>query len=113
VATWRDVCELGLALPGTEEGTSWRQPALKVAGKTFVNISPHEEGALVVRVDPEERPLLLESRRDLFYVTPHYEGWPLLLVRLEAADRDALAERLEDSWLIVAPKRLVDAHGTD
>jgi hypothetical protein len=47
MATWRDVCELGLALPETEKSTSYRRPALKVAGKT------------VVRVDEGEKPFLL------------------------------------------------------
>jgi hypothetical protein len=31
-------------------------------------------GALVLRCDPDERPLMLAAQPDLFYVTPHYEG---------------------------------------
>ncbi len=107
MATWRDVCELGLALPETQESTSYRMPALKVAGKTFVSMSSHEEGALVVKVDRDEKPLLIESRPDLYYETPHYHGWPAMLMRLGAAERDDLADRLEDSWSLMAPKRLL------
>jgi hypothetical protein len=102
VATWETVRELALELPQTEESTSYRMPACKVAGKTFVNMSPHEEGALVVRVDPDERELLLASRPDLYFVTPHYEDHPLLLVRLEAIDQGELRERLLDAFELVS-----------
>jgi len=107
VATWDDVRRLALELPETEESTSYRQPCMKVAGKTFLNMSPHEHGALVVRVDYDEKPLLLASRPEVYYETPHYRGFSGLLVRLGAIDEDELRERVIDSWLLVAPRRLV------
>jgi hypothetical protein len=110
VATWETVCALAAELPEVEEGTSYGRPALKVRGKRFVNLSPGEEGALVLRVDPDERPLLVEARPDVFFVTPHYEGWPLVLARLDAIDDDELRGRIEDSWAVVAPRRLVEAY---
>ena len=106
MATWDDVRRLASELPEVEEGTSYRRPAMKVRGKMIAAMSPHEEGALVVRADLLEKPLLLESRPDVYFTTPHYDGWPMLLVRLEEADDDALRERLEDSWLLAAPPRL-------
>lgn len=42
-----------------------------------------------------------------FFSTPHYDGHPYVLVRLEAVDPVELAELLEDAWRIWAPKRLV------
>jgi hypothetical protein len=126
VATWKTVCEVALALPDTEESSSYRRPSFKVRGKwltppaaasllrlapklaaslpllrsasKFTGMSPHEEDALVVRVDPGERELLLASRPDLYYVTPHYAGWPMLLVRLAKIGRRDLRERIEDSY---------------
>jgi hypothetical protein len=71
-------------------------------------MSPNEEGALCVQVDPGEKELLLEANPDAYFTTPHYEGHPTLLVRFEHIDRDELAERIEDAWLLRAPKRLVD-----
>ena len=109
MATWDDVRELGLALPGVEESTSYRQPSLKVGGRAFATMSPHEDGALVLRVDPDELPLIVASDPRAFYVTPHYEGHPLVLVRLESIEREELADRMTDSWLLAAPKRLADA----
>jgi hypothetical protein len=96
-----------LALPEVEEATAWGQPCFKVAGKTFVNMSPHEAGALVVRVDHAEKPFLIESRPDVYFDTRHYAGYAALLVRLEAIDEDELRERIIDAWLLKAPRRLV------
>lgn len=106
VATWADVRRLASVLPEAEEDTSYRRPSMKVRGKMFAAMSPHEEGALVVRADPLEKPLLIETRPDVYFSTPHYDGWPYMLIRLEDADDDALRERLEDSWLLAAPRKL-------
>ena len=108
MATWDDVRELALALPEVEESTSYRQPCFKVRGKWFTGMSPSEDGALVLRCDPEEKELILESSPDVFYVTPHYSGWAGVLARLDAIDRAELAIRLEDAWLLSAPKKLAD-----
>lgn len=106
MATWDDVRRIASALPETEEGTSWRQPSFRVAGKWFVGMSAHEEGALVVRCDPEERAFMLDARPDVFWLTPHYEPTGrYVLVRLGRVDTDELSERIVDSWLIAAPKR--------
>ena len=43
----------------------------------------------------------------MFFTTPHYDGYPYVLVRLDAVDRNQLAELLEDAWRIRAPKRVV------
>jgi hypothetical protein len=116
IADWSTVREIVTALPGAEESTTYGQPAFKVGGRLFAWLSPdpHAEGALAVRVDPDEKRLLIESDPTAYFETPHYERHPILLVRLEHVDRDRLAERIEESWLLRAPKRLaaeLDADG--
>lgn len=106
MVTWEEAEELALALPEVEEGTSYGQPAFRVAGKTFAWMSPHEEGAFALRVEPEERPLMIESAPDAYFVTPHYEGHPIVLVHLGAIEREELRERLADAWLLRAPPKL-------
>jgi hypothetical protein len=108
--TWDDVRELALALPGAEEGTVYRKLAFKVAGKTFAWESPHERGKLVLHCDIDERPLMIAARPDVFFVTPHYEAYGMVLVHLERAERAELAERIEESWLMRAPRELADAY---
>jgi hypothetical protein len=100
---WDDVVALGRELPETEESTSYGRPSLKVRGKSFVTIRERPD-ALVVRCDGDEKPFLLEARPDLVFTTPHYDGYPYVLVRLEAPLEEA-RELVIDSWLLVAPKK--------
>ena len=63
MATWEDVRQLALSLAEVEEGTTYRKPAFRVAGKAFAWESPHERRALVLRCDPDERPLMIAAPR--------------------------------------------------
>jgi hypothetical protein len=108
VADWEIVRELASTFPQVEEDTTHSQPAFRVRGKLFVWMSPHEKGALCVRVDPDEKPFLLESDPETYFTTPHYEGYPAVLIRLELVECDQLAERIEDAWMLRAPKRVAD-----
>ena len=111
MADWDTVREIARKLPGAEESTTYGKPAFKVKGKLFAWVSPDDaaEEALALRVDPGELPLLLETAPDRYFQTPHYHGHPILLVRMDQIERQELGERIEDSWLLRAPKRLVDA----
>ena len=111
MANWDVVREIAGSFPGAEESTTYGKPAFKVKGKLFAWVSPDDaaEGALAVRVDPGELPLLLETASDRYFQTPHYRGLPILLIRMDRLEAPELAERIEDSWLLRAPKRLVDA----
>jgi hypothetical protein len=109
MATWDDVVELALALPEVERSTSFGTPSLKVRGR-FLSRLRDDGDTIVVRVDPRERAMLLAAEPDRFYITPHYQNYPAMLVRLAEIDRDELREVLIESWLIQAPKRLRAAH---
>ena len=102
MATWEDVTRIALALPDVEESTSYGYPAFKVKGRSFVNRS-HEGGAIYLPCPDEEAALLIRARPDVYFLTPHYEGWGVLL-RLEAADEDELAGALEDAYALQRDK---------
>ena len=112
MADWDTVRAIASTLPGAEESTTYGKPAFKVKGKLFAWVSPDSaaKDALAVRVDPGELGLFLDTAADRYFQTPHYHGHPILLVRMEHISREELAERIEDSWLLRAPKRLVDAY---
>ena len=104
--TWEDVVAAGTRFPGVEESTSYGTPSLKVRGKFMCRLRTNPD-ALVVRViDVADQEALLKGDPDVFFVTPHYDGWPGVLVRLEAVDPVQLAELVEDAWRAQAPKRL-------
>jgi hypothetical protein len=88
------VRQLGLALPDTEEGTSYGTPALKVKGKLFVRL--REEGDVVVLKMPFElREGLLADDPATYFITDHYREYPYVLVRLARVTEPALRELLQ------------------
>ena len=107
--SWEDVVEIGTRLPGVEVGTSFRTPALRVRGKGMCRLRTNPD-ALVLRVtDLGEREALLQGQPDVFFTTPHYDGYPYVLVRLGVVDPDELGELLEEAWRVFAAKRVVAA----
>ena len=107
--TWEDVVEIGTRLPGVEVGTSFGTPALRVRGKGICRLRTNPD-ALVLRVsDMGEREALLQGQPDVFFTTPHYDGYQYVLVRLEAVDPVELGELLEEAWRVRAAKRVVKA----
>ncbi|HEY8601023.1 MAG TPA: MmcQ/YjbR family DNA-binding protein [Thermomicrobiales bacterium] len=106
MVTFDEVRAWVLALPGAEEGTSYGTPAFRVRGKLLARL--REEGdVLVVKVEIDYRDLLIHGSPEIYFTTPHYTGYPAVLVRLPAADPGKLREILTDAWRVHAPKRLV------
>jgi hypothetical protein len=107
MATFEDVRALVADLPGAEEATSYGSPAFKVRKRLFARL--REQGdVLVVRVDRDERDALIDSEPEVYFVTPHYENYGYVLVRLEVVERDQLREILTEAWRLAAPKKLRD-----
>jgi hypothetical protein len=108
---WDGLVKLGLELPEVEEGIWFRTPALKVRGKSFVRLK--EDGTSVVfLVDAvEEQQFLISAQPDLYFITPHYEGWPAVLARLTKLRAPECRIRLEQAWRKKAPKTLVKQRG--
>jgi hypothetical protein len=110
MADWETVRAIALSFPDVEEssdgGASYR-----VRGKLFAWAARERDGGgLAIRVESDEKQLILDSNCAVFFSSPHYEGWPGVQIRLEAIGEAELRERLEDAWLIQAPKRLAAAY---
>jgi hypothetical protein len=103
---WETVRAIASRLPEAEEEHGPR-PAFRVRGKLFAwTARERDGGGLGVRVDREEKHLLLQSNPEAYFSSPHYEGYPAIQIRLELIGEDELRDRLEDAWLVQAPKRL-------
>jgi hypothetical protein len=98
-------------LPGVQESTMYGLPALKMRGKFLACMASHksaEPGSLVVRTSFENRDALIADDPRTYYVKPHYQDYPSVLVRLSVIDREALrafAQRMargdriaDDAW---------------
>jgi hypothetical protein len=89
--------QIGLSLPGVEEGTTYGTPALKVRGQVIACIPTHrssEPNSLVVGIEPAERVGLLETEPETYYLADHYASGPYVLVRLNRVHIDALRDLL-------------------
>jgi hypothetical protein len=120
VATWEDVRRIALALPETSEQGSWGSPSWRVKDKGFVWERPLRRAdldalgddapdgpILGVRVaDVGVKEALVADDPAVFFTTPHFDGYPAVLVRLERIAVDELDELIVDAWLLRAPKRL-------
>jgi hypothetical protein len=106
VATEKAVRALALALPETIEKPCYGTPGFYVRTRLFARLLP-DATVLAVRVEPDERDALLQVAPGVFFVTPHYESSPMVLIRLPKIARAELQERLVEAWRFVAPARLL------
>ena len=105
---WDDVTAYGTALAGVELTTHYRLPALKTNGH-FLAGTGHEPGdAFVLALPLDAVEMAMTVRPDIFYQTPHYEGWPSVLVRFSAdfADVTDWIDRAYAAALARKPKRV-------
>jgi hypothetical protein len=120
VASWDDVRRIALALPETAERSSRDLASWQVRDKLFVWERPLRPadlralgdkaptgpilGARVEHLVAKEA--LLSDDPDVFFTTPHFDGYPAVLVRLDRITVEDLTEVIVEAWLARAPKRL-------
>jgi hypothetical protein len=124
MASWDDVRRVALALPETSEGTSWGNVSWRVRDKLFVWERPLRPGDLRALGDSAPtgpilgarvehagaKEALLAEDPEVYFTTPHSDGYPAVLVRLERIAPGELEELIVDAWLCQAPKRLAKAY---
>jgi hypothetical protein len=106
IRNWDEAVAFALSLPGTELSTSYGKPAVKVNGRAFL-YTGHEEGnSFGVAIDLDSVEMLKETDPATFWQTPHYEGWPAVLVRYDSADPERVRSIVERShaWTAAKPK---------
>jgi hypothetical protein len=126
MASWDDVRRVASALPEVVEadppGHQWRvrgklmawERPLRKADLTALGIDMPDEPILGVRVpDESEKLALVAADPDVYLTTPHFDGYPAVVVWLDRIATQELAELLLDAWLVQAPKRLAAAYLAD
>ena len=105
---FKTVQRVGLALPGVDAAIRYDgSPVLKAGGCFMAGLATHpsaEPGTLVVRFSVEDREELLEDAPETYYVTDHYQLYPVVLARLSRLDRDALRDLLSVSRRLTLAK---------
>jgi hypothetical protein len=124
VASWDDVRRIALELPETSEQISRETRHWRVKDKLFVWERPLRRsdlealgdsapdgpilGARVEHLVAKEA--LLADDPNVFFTTPHFDGYPAVLVQLDKIGSDDLREVIVEAWLARAPKRLAQAY---
>jgi hypothetical protein len=110
MATWDDVVEIAARLPGCEVSSSYGTPSLKVRGKFMCRLRTDPDALVVRCIDVADADALKLGQPDVFFSTPHYDGWPGVLVNLDTVTPEQLFELIEDAWRVQAPKRAIAAY---
>lgn len=124
VASWDDVRRIALSLPETSErvardlrqwrvrdkGFVWERPLRRADVEALGDGAPDGPilGARVEHIGAKEA--LLADDPGVFFTTPHFDGYPAILVRLKRIAPEDLDELIVEAWLARAPKRLVRAY---
>jgi hypothetical protein len=124
MATWDDVRRLALALPESQEQQRrglmfwvvrdklfvWERPLRASDLKALGDSAPGGPilGARVEHLVAKEA--LISDGPRVYFTTPHFDGYPAVLVRLEQIALDELEELIVEAWLARAPKRLAKAY---
>jgi hypothetical protein len=123
MATMADLDKLAMAMPQTtKEVSDDGRPAYRVHGKLYCchrgrrpdAVDPETgermDDVLMIRVeDLGVKELLLADARELFFTTPHFDGYPAVLMRipdLARLERDELGDLVAEAWLTRAQKRV-------
>ncbi len=121
-----DLDELALALPqATKDVSDEGRPAYHVHGKLFCchrsrrrdavdpTTGDRLDDVLMFRVaDLGVKELMLADDRGVFFTTPHFDGYPAVLMRIPdvaGLDRDELFDLVAEAWLTRAQKRVAKA----
>ncbi|MBV1854628.1 MmcQ/YjbR family DNA-binding protein [Catellatospora tritici] len=121
MATWDDVRRIAIALPETAEPSpqewrvgdklyAWARPLRKTDLEALGATAP-DGPILAARVpDLGAREALLAEDPSVYFTTPHFNGYPAVLVRLAHIGEEDLVELLTEAWLTRVPKRLAKAY---
>ncbi len=127
MATFDDVRRIALALPDTAERIGRGNLQWKVHTNLFVWDRPLRQsdldalgveaptGEILGARVPDEgaKFALIADRPDVYFTTPHFNGYPAILVRLDVIGIDDLEELIVEAWLLRAPKKLAARYLAD
>ena len=105
------ISKFALALPGVEARSSYGTPGLYVGKKFMARLRDDDLDTMVLKpVEDDEQRFLMETQPGVFFLTPHYVGYPTILIRLSKVDPAQLEELVEQSWRRLATKTMLAQH---
>lgn len=103
-----EVRQIAFSFPGVTEHVVFGGPTLRIGKRFLAGIAQIDPDTLVLKVPNRlEREFFLATKPEIYYLTPHYEPYKLLLARMPLADPQEVRQLFEDAWRTYAPKRVV------
>jgi hypothetical protein len=93
-----------------DKGFVWERPLRRADFEALGDDAPDGPilGARVEHLVAKEA--LLADDPSVFFTTPHFDGYPAILVQLDRIGLEDLREVIVEAWLARAPKRLAKAY---
>jgi hypothetical protein len=113
MVTEQDIRRVALSLPGSVEKPYNRLPSFRVRRALFLRIHELPDAFFIPCGDLDERDELLEAEPGTFFITPHYDRYPGILVRLSRIGLDEMTELVIEAWRLCAPKRMLAAYDAE
>lgn len=94
---WDKVVAFALTLPGTVAATSWGGPAVAIAanGRAFIYPGRERDTSFALAIDLDTIELLKDTEPETYWQSPHYEGWPAVLVRFDSPDPERVRQVID------------------
>ncbi|MEQ1821171.1 MAG: MmcQ/YjbR family DNA-binding protein [Fimbriimonadaceae bacterium] len=95
--TYDEFLDIAFALPDVEESLYYGQPTIK-RGKRFMFALKADGETVAMKLPWDSRNHLLDQQPEHFFLTPHYEEWPYVLIRFEQIEREQAQELIKTAW---------------
>lgn len=79
-------------------------------GTFFTRLRAEDASIVLSDVPFDEREMLMAAARETFHLTPHYQGYAMVLARIEHLDPGSLRNFLERRWRKLATRAAVKAY---
>lgn len=104
---WRDVVDIAMQWPEVAEASSYGEPSLKVRKRLLARYRLNDNSIVLLDVPQDEREHLIDLMPDAFFCEAHYDGYDIVLARLEHVRPEVIERILERRWRNSATKRAI------
>jgi hypothetical protein len=92
--TFDEAVAYAVTLDGSELSTSYGKPAVKANGHAFLSVGHEPDTSFVLALDLGLVDILTATSPHTFWQTPHYAGYPAVLVRYDSPNDELVRDMI-------------------